>query len=140
MFRRAGDSFVERSLTLGGEIMWGIVSAIMSTIMEWVDKIKERLKPHNEAHIQISPRSQNVPNQRSPDAPRIVIKQIHHYPSAYSSDVTVEHPNLGHGIHVNRMRKPVRCPLCASRSGRIVENRAGAAHRWKCEDCQSTFN
>ena len=56
----------------------------------------------------------------------------------YRGEVEIPKTNIGRGITVKKQRRPGRCPLCATK-GKVVENVSGR-DRWRCEECDSTFN
>jgi hypothetical protein len=99
--------------------------------------------PIVEPNITVNPI--NIESNNS-DAPRITIRSVNRRTpiaaggNVYSSEVSVQNANLGHGITVMRQRKPGRCPICATR-GCVVENTGGGRHRWLCTEpsCGSTF-
>lgn len=53
-------------------------------------------------------------------------------------EVEIFKSNIGRGMTVKKIRKPGRCPLCATK-GKVVAN-VGGGDRWRCEKCDSTFN
>lgn len=120
----------------------------MGKILELIDWVKKKLK-RGETQSQQTQSSKitivrrtdadSLPSRPS-DGGRITIGTIHNNTASggFHSEVPVENPNLGGGIHVARRRKPGTCPMCRS-TGTVIEN-PGRRPKWKCSACDYTFN
>lgn len=106
----------------------------------------DSIPPVDEPVPQINPIANDIEINNPPNnaPPRIAIQRVNRRApivaasNIYGREMEIPSVNLGHGMTIKGLKKPVKCPICATRGGEIVEN-PGGRQRWKCMVCDSNF-
>ena len=128
--------------------MFGLIKKQLEKIREYFERRNSESADDQGKRIVIRARndhgSTGVQGEEIEVDPKITIRGVNKRvpivsgDNIYSGDLNVPNKNIGRGITVKKQRKPVRCPICATRGG-IIEN-PGGDPRWKCPACNETFN